>query len=36
MTLQREHVHCGKTGLTFDYPATHGGFEAAVIALPKG
>jgi DNA topoisomerase-1 len=24
MTLQREHVHCGKAGLTFEYPAKGG------------
>jgi DNA topoisomerase IB len=34
MTLEREHVHCGKSGLTFEYPAKSGKERMHVVAAP--
>jgi DNA topoisomerase I len=35
MTLQREHVHCTKDGLVFDYPAKSGQERMHVVTVPE-
>jgi DNA topoisomerase IB len=35
MTLRREHVHCGKDGLVFDYPAKSGKERMHVVAVDE-
>jgi DNA topoisomerase I len=35
MTLQREHVHCGKSGLVFEYPAKSGKERMHVVAVDE-
>jgi DNA topoisomerase IB len=35
MTLRREHVHCGKNGLVFEYPAKSGKERMHVVAVDE-